>query len=54
MMIVNIVMYNFMMYHWIHMMNVHIMMIEIVKAMVRVDIMMEMSMTCISEVVKLI
>ena len=54
MMIVNIVMYNFMMYHWIHMMNVHIMMIKIVKAMVRVDIMMEMSMTSISEVIKLI
>ena len=54
MMIVNIVMYNFMMYHWIHMMNVHIMMIKIVKAMVRVYIMMEMSMTSFFKVVKLI
>ena len=54
MMIVNIVMYNFMMYHWIHMMNVHIMMIKIVKAMVRVDIMMKMSMTSFFKVVKLI
>ena len=54
MMIVNIVMYNFMMNHWIHMMNVHIMMIKIVKAMVRVDIMMKMSMTSFFKVVKLI
>ena len=54
MMIINIVVYNFMVYHWFHMVDVHIMMIEIVKAVVRVDIMMEMSMTCISEVVKLI
>ena len=54
MMIVNIVVYNFMVYYWLHMVDVHIMMIKIVKAMVRMDIMMEMSMTCISEMVKLI
>ena len=54
MMIVNIVMHNFMVYHWLHMVDVHIMMIKIVKAMVRVDIMMEMSMTSIFEVIKLI
>ena len=54
MMIVNIVMHNFMMYYWFHMVDVHIMMIEIVKAMVRVDIMMEMSMTSFFKVVKLI
>ena len=54
MMIVNIVVNNFMMYYWIHMVNVHIMMIKIVKAMVRVDIMMEMSMTSFFKVVKLI
>ena len=53
MMIINIVVNNFMVY-WLNMVDMHIMMIEIVKAMVRVDIVMEMSMTCISEVVKLI
>ena len=53
MMIINIVVYNFMVY-WLNMVDMHIMMIEIVKAMVRVGIVMEMSMTCISEVVKLI
>ena len=54
MMIVNIVVYNFMVYYWLHMVDVHIMMIKIVKAMVRVDIMMEMSMTSFFKVVKLI
>ena len=54
MMIVNIVVYNFMVYNWLHMVDVYIMMIEIVKAVVRVDIMMEMSMTSISEMIKLI
>ena len=54
MMIVNIVVYNFMVYNWLHMVDMHIMMIKIVKAMVRVDIMMEMSMTSIFEVIKLI
>ena len=40
MMIINIVVYNFMVYNWLYMVDVHIMMIKIVKAMVRVDIMM--------------
>ena len=53
MMIIHVVVYNFMVY-WLNMVDMNIMMIKIVKAMVRVDIVMEMSMTCISKVVKLI
>ena len=54
MMIVNIVVYNFMVY-WLNMVDMHIMMIKIVKAVVRVDIVVnKMSMTYILEVVKLI
>lgn len=53
MMIINIVVYNFMVY-WLNMVDMHIMMIKVVKAKVRVDIVMEMSMACIFKVVKLI
>ena len=53
MMIIHVVVYNFVVY-WLNMVDMHIMMIKIVKAMVRVDIVMEMSMACISKVVKLI